>query len=273
MGCQIGDIEEEGRSGLRRSADLRHRDVGEHVGLVERPLLGVRLLLAVLEERVAVVLVRRRIDCAEPVLPAGRRDDRRPRAVPVQVLADVDSVVARACECCDECRVLVLERLVAAERWAVAVDAVVLRVLAGEVRRARRAAQRERHDVLCERRALLRDEVVHMGHHAQRLDRLVVRHHRDDVRLARRDCRVVVPAAPTATRGEDAQGRGRRDRGRTSAGGRAGQHPAKGTQAAESRTVADAPETTPGAVDPRCYRRRPWLSTSRMTIRTVRSNC
>jgi hypothetical protein len=62
--------------------------------------------------------------------------------------------------------------------------AVVVRVLPGQVRGARRAAQREARDGVVEARAVAAEQGVRVLHRRQRGRRLVVGHDHDDV-LAR----------------------------------------------------------------------------------------
>src|SRR5262249_58981123 len=98
----------------------------------------------------------RRIDGAVPLAPT-RWDLRRiPRAVPVEVLAEVDGVIARVLEPDGE-RVRGIELVVAALRQRVPADAVVVRVLARQQARARGTAEREGVEVVVERAPLVTD--------------------------------------------------------------------------------------------------------------------
>ena len=137
-------------------ADRLERLVAQHVGLVERRVgrgeVAVGVGDAVLVELVAPHLIRALVDRAVPVGPAGRDLRRVPQPVAVEVLADVDRVVALGLQP-DRQRVLGVERLDAAVGRHCAADAVVVRVLAGEVGRARRAAERIGDVVVRERRA------------------------------------------------------------------------------------------------------------------------
>src|SRR5207247_10157349 len=136
-----GDREDEGA--LRRAAPddlvcLVPVDVGLVAGWLRR--CTERVQRAALVERVVVVAVRRRIDGTVPLAPA-RRDLRRVlAAVAVEELAEVHGVVAAALEP-DGQRVRLIACVIPALRWRVAADAVVMRVLAGQKRRARRAAE------------------------------------------------------------------------------------------------------------------------------------
>ena len=154
------------------------------VGLVVRRAVAVVHERAVLVQRVVVVAVRRRVRRAVPLAPARRDLLGRSRAVPVQVLADVDRLVAGALEP-DGKRVRRVELVVAAVRRRVAPDAVVVRVLAREEGRARRAAERVRDEAVVERDALVGEQRLHVRHDAHRLERLVVGHDHDDVRAGR----------------------------------------------------------------------------------------
>jgi len=64
---------------------------------------------------------------------------------------------------------------------------VVVRVLPGEQRRPRRAAQRVGHEEAVERRALLAEQPPRAGHRAHRREVLIVGDHDDHVRALCRD--------------------------------------------------------------------------------------
>ena len=87
----------------------------------------------------------------------------------------MDRAVARALEP-DRQALARVERAVAALGRPVAEHAVVVGVLPGEEGRARRAAERERHEAAGERGALAAEQRAHAGHHPHRLERLVVGH-------------------------------------------------------------------------------------------------
>jgi hypothetical protein len=129
-----------------------------------------------------------------PIAPA-RRDLRRvPGAVAVQVLADVAGEVARVLEP-DRERLGAIERGEAAGREAVAKDAGVVRVATAQEGRTGRAADRVGGEVVGEGDALVADQPLDLRQRPHRLDRLVVGHHDDHVRMAgtglagRRRCR------------------------------------------------------------------------------------
>ena len=193
------------RLGPRRApVDDVDRLPGVEIGLV-RAL--VRVERPVLVERVAVEAVRGRVDGAAPLV-VPRWDLRRiPAPVAVQVLAEVGGVVAGLLEP-DGQRVRVVELRVAAARRGVAHDAVVVRVLAGEERRARGAAERVRDEALGEGRPAVAQESPHVRHDPHRLDRLVVGHDHDDVRarLRRRRLRGVGSGRHGRSRKEDSGG-------------------------------------------------------------------
>ena len=153
------------------------------VGLVVRGAGPVGHEPAVLVQPVVVEAVGGRVGRAVPLGPA-RRDLRRPRAaVAVQVLADVDGVVAgRTQPRRKRVRVRRRELVVAAGRRRVPHDRVVVAVLARDVGRPRRAAERERREVVREGRPARGEQRVHVGHDPHGLDRLVVGHQHDDVR-------------------------------------------------------------------------------------------
>ena len=75
-----------------------------------------------------------------------------------------------------------VERLVAALLVLVVREhPVVVRVLPGQERRARRAAERKRGEAVRERRALAAELLIGLTHEAHRVRGLVVGHHDDDV--------------------------------------------------------------------------------------------
>ena len=144
-------------------------------------------------EAVAEALVAVAGDCPvgpprRHVRPAERGADAR-RRVLVEVLAHQRRAVADALQVR---RVGVLLQAVGVEREEAAVgagvaeDPGVVRVLAGEDRRARRAAQRVRHEVVREARAAPL-QAPHVRHVGQQVARQVVGQDEDDVRLRRRE--------------------------------------------------------------------------------------
>ena len=183
---EVREVEEEGRARGRAVPDGGHRLPREDVRLV------VRLVGRVVDE--AAVLVQREADVRERA-PARRPDGRAPVAparrdlgaaalvlpVAVQVLADEGRVVPGLLEP-DRQRVRVVEPHVAAERRPVPADAVVVRVLPRQQRRARRAAERVRREARVEAHALPDEQPVDVRHVAQRVRRLVVGLDDDDVR-------------------------------------------------------------------------------------------
>ena len=190
--------QEERLTGCRRRLDeplgLARVDVGLVVAVRVTPsvqLTGDHLLPAVhlagLGRRTPPVeagrLIRRSLAGGDPL-------------VAVQVLADPAGAVAPLVQG-DRGRRRVVERLDRALGRVIAQDFVVVRVLAGEVGGARRAAERERGERLGEARALAADPPAGRAQGAHVAGRLVVGHHHHDV--ARRD----------ALRARRAPGRGR----------------------------------------------------------------
>ena len=175
------------------------------VGLVVRGAGAVVDGPPVLVERVVVEAVRRRVDRAVPQAPARRDLGRVARAVAVQVLAEMDRLVAATLQP-DRERVRAVELVVAPVRRCVAPDAVVVRVLPGEVGRPGRAAERIRDEAVVERDALVGEQRLHVGHDAHRLDRLVVGHDHDDVRADRRRGLSLARRAAEGRHGDDSCG-------------------------------------------------------------------
>ena len=173
---------EEERALAGALAEDRVRLVAVDVGLVARRLRlrTVRVQRPVLVQRVVVVPVRRRIDGAVPLAPAGRDLRSVPRPVPVQVLAEMDGVVPGVLQPHGE-RVRRVELVVAAVGERVSAYAVVVRVLSGEQRRTRRTAERERVEVVVERDALVSDQAAHLREHLHLGERLVVGLEDEDV--------------------------------------------------------------------------------------------
>ena len=203
VGREEGEREEERRARVAHAPDHRQRALGVVVGrVVDRVAVEpVGVEQPVLVQRVAVEEVGRRVDRRVPLAPAGRHLGGVADPVLVQELADVHGPVARPLEP-DRQPVALVEPAVAAVRRAVADHAVVVRVLPGEQRRARRAAERVRDEGAFEGGALRGERAPHAAHHAHRLERLVVGHHDHDVGPLGR-CRAGArPAgrAPTARR-------------------------------------------------------------------------
>ena len=180
-----GEREEEGlrrRSGL---VDQLRRAAAIEVGLVLARVLEAGPVedLAVLVGLPALVVEDALADARDPVVPARRDlgDVGVLDAVAVEVAADVHRPVAGRLEPERE-RVRVVEVDVAAEVAGVVDHAVVVRVLAGQVGGARRAAERVAGDRLGEGRALGLDQ-ADVALDRGRGDRLVVGHDEDDVRL------------------------------------------------------------------------------------------
>src|SRR5258707_906479 len=142
MVAEKSDPEEE-RSLRRATPDDLVRLVPVDIGLVAGRLRrsAVRVQGTALVERVVVVAVRRGIDGPVPLAPARRDLGRVLPPVAVQELAEMNGVVTAALEP-DGQRVGLVERFVAALRRCVAPDAVVVRVLPRQKRRARRATER-----------------------------------------------------------------------------------------------------------------------------------
>ena len=186
---RVAELEVERRRGLGVGADEALRLLGEDVGAVV--LLGVRVLAqdAVLVQRVVEVLGARGGEHV-PVVPAlGHVARHGPvlvgLGVPVLELADVGGLVPGALE--PERQVVVAVKLVedavAAVRGDVGEHVVVVRVLAGEDRRPRRAAEREVVVEALHRHALALQLLADDLHHPHRAGLLVVGEQDDDVRL------------------------------------------------------------------------------------------
>ena len=167
-----------GRGLLDQLAGTAAEEVGLVLARVGR--VGVGDERAVLVDAPARVVEGVRVGRAVPVAPAGR--DAVRVLVAVEVAADVHGPVAGGLEP-DGQRVGVVEAREAAERPGVVEDLVVVGVLAGEVRGARGAAEREAGHRVLEQRALARQQPVDVGHVAQRGGGLVVGHEDDDVGL------------------------------------------------------------------------------------------
>ncbi len=189
-----------------------NRPLGEpavDVGRVVVGLAAVGAQLAVVVQRVAVVVVGARVDAAVPIAPARGDLERVGLAVLVQVLADVDRPVAGPLQP-DRNRLCPVELGVAAQRCVVPDHAVVVRVLAAEEGRARRAAEREVDDRLLEAGAVAGDQLAGLRHRRHRAEVLVVGHHDDHVRALRavlrqgRGCNDEQRDQPDRCRGEPA---------------------------------------------------------------------
>ena len=183
----VGDPEEERLAERRPAADevdgLGRVDVarvGLRGGGVDRVLVRVAVAdqLPVLEQVVAVVGVLGLLPV--PLAVAGRDADGA-RLVAVQVLADQPRVVAGALQP-DGQGLVAAQDVEATLRGDVVEHPVVVRVLAGEEGRPRRAAERKGGETLLERRALGADQAQGPRHGADRRCGLVVGHHHDDVR-------------------------------------------------------------------------------------------
>ena len=230
---QGSDVEEE-RPGVGPGAageDEALGQGGQDVGLIvlHRPVSVVDHV-PVVAQVVVVHAVGGRTDERLPVVPSAR--NQRPVDVAVQVLAHLARAVSGRLQ--PEGEVVVAEGAhepgEAAARPAVAHHAVVVRVEAGEVGRARRAAQRLRDERLAELGAP-REEPADVGQQP-RLERgvegdavEVVRHHDDDVRprAVRRGLRAAAGAS-------SAPGRGRR-----------GEHQRQGDRPRPLRHAIDGP--------------------------------
>ena len=172
--CEVRDGEEE-RLGLRREAlDRVDRLRGVDVGLVVGRGAAVGHELAVLVERVAVVAVRARIDGAVPLVPAGGTSSAaaaRSRSGTCRCGRCGSRRDAASWAACSRASERASRTRPAAARSPYG---VVVRVLPGQERRARRAAERERDEVVRERRPARGEQSVDVRHHAHRLDGLVV---------------------------------------------------------------------------------------------------
>jgi hypothetical protein len=175
------DPEEERLTARRALADETHGLPRDHVRLVVARSLAVVAQAAVLVEREAEVVVGAGVDAAVPVVPADRDLARVALAVLVEVLADQGGVVARTLQPDRQRLALVAEGVVAPVREVVPRHSVVVRVLPGEERGPRRAAERVVHVAVRERRARAPDQLAHLGHDAHVGRALVVGGHDNDV--------------------------------------------------------------------------------------------
>ncbi len=178
-------VDEERPVVRRPGADVGERAVGEHIRLVVGGEHSVRMPDVVLLDDVVVHRVRRGVAGREPVVVAGR--DLRlgglgGDAVLVQLLADVRGAVARLLEP-DAERVGEVELRVAALGQVVVEHAVVVRVLAAQEGRPRRAAERIRGERVRERRPAIAEQPVRERHRLHVPEPLVVGHDDHHVRL------------------------------------------------------------------------------------------
>ena len=216
VGCVEGDDEEQRAVGAVGRPDRPDREVAEHGRLV---VLGLRAALGdlpVLVQLIVEGVVGGRLEQPVPVPPARRDLGGLAEAVAVQVLADIGRPVADLLQP-DAERLLVVER-VEAVGPAVGDHACVVGVLAGKEGGPRGAAERVGDVVALELHALGADQLARLGQRAHLLERLVVGHHDDDVRLRRRRLRVGPVVGSHRACGEGRTPRPRRRRG---TGGRA----------------------------------------------------
>ena len=191
---------------------------GDHVGEIVRRLVSVVLEGAVFVQRVVELGIAPAGHV--PFAPA-RRDvgvgHGRGLHVAVQVLAHHRRLVAGALERGSE-RVLLLaaevEQVKAAVRTRVLEDAGVVREVAGQDRRPRRAAQRVRDEVVVERETVALHR-LHVRHVREQVHRQVVGEDEHDVRMPRAArCPPCVPARDGGGgRGDGADGPGRSQSG------------------------------------------------------------
>ena len=183
MRSGVPERQKEGRVAGGRLVDQLHATPRLEVGQVLARMRGVRIVLehAVVEGLPGHVVERGRVREAHPVGPARRYAVLG--LVAVQVAANVHGAVAGVLQP-DRQRVRAVELDEAAERRGVVEHAVVVGVLAREVRGARGAAEREAVDRLVELGALAGQQRVHVLHGRQRGSGLVVGHDHDHV-LAR----------------------------------------------------------------------------------------
>ena len=168
---------------------LPHRSVDEvdalaieDIGQIILRLVAVPHDVPILVERVVVFGVT--VSGDVPLAPSGLY--RVLRLVSVQILAHHRGPIARGLQRRREGGVLValrVERLVAAVVTLVGEDPGVVRVLPGEHRRPRRAAQRVRHVVVRERHSPL-PHLLDVRHVGEQVHRQVVGQHEHDVRPA-----------------------------------------------------------------------------------------
>ena len=170
-----------------RIVDQLHAPARLEVGQVLARMRGVRIVLehAVVERLPGHVVERGRVREPDPVGPARRYAVLG--LVAVQVAADVHGAVAGVRKP-DRQRVRAVELDEAAERRVVVKHAVVVGVLARQVRGARGAAEREAVDRLVELGALAGQQRVHVLHGRERGRGLVVGHDHDHVLARERRC-------------------------------------------------------------------------------------
>ena len=171
---QVGQAQEERRLGIAEVAERARRQL---VGLVAPRAHDA----AVLVQDVAAVVVGGGIDHRVPLVPARRHLPRPGGAVAVEVLADVGRLVAGALQP-DRKRLAGVEPVVAAPRRAVVQHPVVVRVLPGQERRARRTAERKRGEAAGEPGTGSHHQPAHRGQDGHLVHALVVGHDHDDVR-------------------------------------------------------------------------------------------
>ena len=182
-----GDRQVEGLARRRGRGDQLVGPPGEEIRGVELglPRGAVGDQRPVLVDRVTVEVVGRGVDRAVPVVEARRHLGLgRDLAVAVEELAHVHGPVARGLQPQRE-PVRLVEARVAAGGQRIAEYAVVVRVLAGVERGARGTAERVVDEAPRERRSPTSEQRHGLRHHRHRVERLVVGHQHDDVRLGR----------------------------------------------------------------------------------------
>ena len=183
------EVHQERRLRGSQPVDELDRLVSQHIGLVLARLVAVELELGRvggrgLLDQLVVEVEGALGDLPVPLVPRGRDRQRRRQdpGVAVQVLADVEVVVARVLGP-DRKRVRLLgpERVPSAERRDVASDQMVVHVLAGQQARPRRAAEGIGDVAAPERRPLRPDQRLHVRHRRELVRGLVVGEDEDDV--------------------------------------------------------------------------------------------
>ena len=179
-------LEEERLMCPGRRVDEVHAAPGDHVRQV-----GIRAVAEPMDRPVdvhRVVVLRVPPSGDVPLVPTRRHVGPRYRGaglqVAVEVLAHQGRAIARLLERDVEARLLVpvaVESLDPPVGAAVREDAGVVRELAGEDRRSRRAAQRVGDEVVVEGRAA-QGERLHLGHEPHEIHRQIVGEHEHDVR-------------------------------------------------------------------------------------------
>ncbi len=178
-----GDLDEEGRAlRLLDEFDCRAR---EHIGHIIARFPAVVDDLAIFIQRVVELGIAEAADV--PFVPPHRGAVPR-RLIAVQIFSEHGSLVADALKCHRESVRLItvgVEAAVAAVRFEVTEHSSVMRKLAGEDRRARRAAKRIGDEVIRKGGAVAL-HLLHVRHELQQVQREIVSEHEDDIRALQR---------------------------------------------------------------------------------------